>query len=198
MTDAPAAIEHPAPDTIRFVRMLDAPVEMVWRYLTDASLRGEWFAGGPAEPREGGALELRFDHDNLSGDAVPYPERYAAHKGFTARETVVRYDPPHVFAFTFEDKGDSVATFELFPEGDRTRLVLTHTGISSHANCINFGGGWHSHLAVLEAKLSGGTVRDFWALHARSEAMVAEALGVPSAAARAGSTRPGGGSPDAA
>ncbi|MEI9927448.1 MAG: SRPBCC family protein [Sphingomonas sp.] len=172
-----ADIERPAPDTIRFERLLDAPVETVWRYLTDAELRGQWFAAGTVEPREGGALELVFDHDALSTDIVPYPERFACSKGFVACETVVRFEPPRVFAFTFEGQGDSIATFELFPAGDRTRLVLTHSGISSLANCIDFGGGWHAHLAALEAKLAGGGVANFWALHARSEALVAEALG---------------------
>jgi len=170
-------IEHPAADTIRFERMLDAPVETVWRYLVDPRLRGEWFAAGPVEEREGGSLELVFDHDTLSTDPVPYPEKYAAHKGMVAREKVVRFDPPHVFAFTFEGKGDSIATFELFPAGERTRLVLTHSGISSHKSCLNFGGGWHSHLAALEARLAGRPVRDFWKLHAQSEATVAAALG---------------------
>ena len=170
-------IEHPAPDTIRFVRLLDAPIETVWRYLTDAQLRGEWFAAGPVEPHPGGALELHFDHDALSADPVPYPEAYAAHKGAVGRETVVRFEPPHVFAFTFEGKGDSIATFELFAEGERTRLVLTHSGISSPALCTDFAGGWHAHLAVLQARLAGIPVRDFWKLHAESQAAVARALG---------------------
>ncbi len=177
MTETLVDIERPAPDTIRFVRMLDAPVDTVWHYLTDAELRGQWFAAGPAEPRVGGDLVMTFDHDSLSVDDVPYPENYACHKGMIAREKVVAFDPPHVFAFTFEGKGDSIATFELFPEGDRTRLVLTHRGISSLKSCINFGGGWHSHLAVLQAKLAGGSIPDFWKLHAESEAAVRAELG---------------------
>ena len=169
------ALTRPAPDTIRLERLLDAPVDTVWRYLVDPELRGEWFAAGATDPREGGAIELVFDHDNLSSDDVPYPEPYAAFKGARAVERITRFDPPHAFAFTFERQG--IATFELFPEGERTRLVLTHSGITSPTGSANFGGGWHSHLAVLEAKLAGGTVRDFWALHAQSEAAVREALG---------------------
>jgi uncharacterized protein YndB with AHSA1/START domain len=43
MAEAAAQIRMPiekiAPDTIRLERTLDAPVEKVWRYLTEAELR---------------------------------------------------------------------------------------------------------------------------------------------------------------
>jgi len=170
-------IERVGADAIRIVRLLDAPVDTVWRYLTDPELRGQWFAAGPVEPHTGGSLDLCFDHDDLSEDDVPYPEQYAPYKGIVSHEKVVRFEPPHVFAFTFEGQGDSVVTFELFPEGEKTRLVLTHSGIKHAVNFVNFGGGWHAHLAVLQARLAGGGVRDFWKLHAESEAAVAKALG---------------------
>jgi len=171
-----ADIERVGTDAIRLVRTLDAPVDTVWRYLTDPELRRQWFAAGPIEPRVGGTLDLVFDHDHLSDDDVPYPERYAQYKGAVSHEKVVRFEAPHVFAFTFEGGGPSVVTFELFPEGERTRLVLTHSGIEDPVNFVNFGGGWHSHLAVLQAKLAGRGVPDFWAMHAASEAAVAKAL----------------------
>lgn len=171
------AITRLAPDTIRFERILDAPVETVWRYLAEAELRASWFSGG-TDMREGEEVELIFDHDNLSADDVPYPEPYAKWKGATAHERVLAFEPPRLLAISWDGGKEGVATFELFAEGDRTRLVLTHSGISGPAGLANFGGGWHSHLAVLEAKLSGGTVRDFWALHAQSEAAVKAGLGL--------------------
>jgi uncharacterized protein YndB with AHSA1/START domain len=165
-------IEPLAPDTIRIERLLDAPVETVWRYLTESDLRARWFAGGDVEQREGGAVELIFDHDNLSEDDVPYPEKYRAGKGARAAERVTQIDPPRLLAFSWDGGKEGEARFELFAEGDRTRLVLTHKGISGPAGMANFGGGWHSHLAVLQARLAGGGVRDFWALHAQSEGAV--------------------------
>ena len=39
-------------------------------------------------------------------------------------------------------------------------------------------GGWTSHLAVLQEKLAGRSVKDFWALHAKSREQVREALGL--------------------
>ncbi len=170
-------LERTAADTIRMERILDAPIETVWRWLVDSELRGQWFAGGAADDREGGEIELVFDHDNLSTDDVPYPEKYKASKGAVSREKIVAYDPPHRLAFSWDGGKEGVATFDLLPDGDRTKLVLTHSGISGPAAMANFGGGWYSHLEVLQTKLAGGTVRDFWALHKDSEAKVREALG---------------------
>ena len=172
------AVERIAPDTIRMERTLAAPIETVWRWLVEPELRKQWFAGGSTDAREGGTIELVFDHDNLSADDVPYPEAYAKWRGAVSCETITRIDPPRLLAFTWDNGKEGTATFELFSEGAETRLVLTHNGISGPAPMSNFGGGWHSHLAVLEAKLTGGTVPDFWALHQDSKARVAAALEV--------------------
>jgi len=67
-------------------------------------------------------------------------------------------------------------TYELSPEGGKTRLVLTHSNITSPSGFQDFGGGWTSHLAVLEERLAGRSVRNFWELHARSREAVAKAL----------------------
>jgi uncharacterized protein YndB with AHSA1/START domain len=169
-------IERAANDTIRLERMLDAPVDKVWRYLTEAELRREWFMGG-TDARADGEFELLNDHDNLSDDDVPYPADYAPYKGRTWSEKVMRFEPPKLLATTFQGGKNGTVTYELFPEGDRTRLVLTHSGIQSGTGAQDFGSGWNSHLAVLQEKLAGRSVRDFWALHAQSREAVAKALG---------------------
>ena len=63
------------------------------------------------------------------------------------------------------------------PEGDKTRLTLVHTRLRGAEDARNFGGGWLSHLAVLEARLAGRPVPDFWAIHTEKEAEAAAALG---------------------
>jgi uncharacterized protein YndB with AHSA1/START domain len=175
-TQIRANIQRTAPDTIRLEKMLDAPVDTVWRYLTEAELRSRWFMGG-TDATPGGEFDLLVDHDKLSEDDVPYPESYAAFKGTVWKEKVVRFDPPRVLATTFQSGKNGTVTYELFPEGERTRLVLTHSGIESGTGAQDFGSGWNSHLTVLQEKLAGRSVRDFWALHAQSREAVTKALG---------------------
>jgi uncharacterized protein YndB with AHSA1/START domain len=168
-------LERLAPDTIRLERVLDAPAEKVWGYLTEADLRREWFMGGTdAEPQ--GEFELIVDHDNLSSDDVPYPESYAEFKGARMIEKVIRFDPPRLLETTFQGGKNGNVTYELFPEGERTRLVVTHSGITSGTGAQDFGSGWNSHLTVLQEKLAGRSVRDFWELHAKSREAVSKAL----------------------
>lgn len=181
MVEAAAQIRLPvekiAPDTIRLERLLDAPVDTVWRYLTEAELRQRWFMGG-TDAQAGGEFDLVVDHDKLSDDEnVAYPESYAQFKGSVWSEKVLRFDPPRLLETTFQSGKNGTVTYELFADGERTRLVLTHSGIVSETGAQDFGGGWNSHLTVLEERLAGRSVKDFWAVHARSREAVAKALG---------------------
>jgi uncharacterized protein YndB with AHSA1/START domain len=181
MTEAAAQIRVPiersAPDAIRLERVLDAPVDKVWRYLTEAELRQQWFMGG-TDATGVGEFELLVDHDKLSTDKVPYPESYECFKGAVWTEKVLRFEPPRLLETTFQGGKNGTVTYELFPDGERTRLVLTHSGIVSPVGAQDFGGGWNSHLAVLEEKLAGRSVSNFWELHARSREEVRQALGL--------------------
>jgi uncharacterized protein YndB with AHSA1/START domain len=170
-----APVERLAPDTIRLERLLDASPETVWRYLTEAELRRQWFMGG-TDARGEGEFELIVDHDNLSDDDVPYPESYAASKGVRFSETVLRFEPPRLLETTFAGGKNGTVTYELHSDGGRTRLVLTHSGIISPVGAQDFGSGWNSHLTVLQERLAGRSVRDFWALHAQSREAVRKAL----------------------
>jgi uncharacterized protein YndB with AHSA1/START domain len=168
-------VERTADDTVRLERVLDASPETVWRYLTEAELRSRWFMGG-TDATAGGEFELLNDHDNLSDDDVPYPENYAQSKGGVWTEKVIRFEPPRLLATTFQGGKNGVVTFELTPEGDKTRLVLTHSGIVSGSGSQDFGSGWNSHLTVLEERLAGRSVRNFWELHMQSREAVRKAL----------------------
>ena len=171
-----APIERVGPDAVRLVRVLDAPPETVWRYLTEASLREQWFMGG-VDATPGGEFDLVVDHDKLSSDEAPYPEGYAQFKGTVWSEKVIRFDPPRLLETTFQGGKNGTVTYELTPVGEKTRLVLTHGGIVSGTGAQDFGSGWTSHLAVLEEKLAGRGVKNFWALHAQSREAVTKALG---------------------
>ncbi|UIJ45615.1 SRPBCC family protein [Sphingomonas cannabina] len=163
---------------LRFERLLDAPVETVWQYIVDPELRARWFMGGGIEPRVGGRIEMVFDHDRLSDDEVAMPERYAGNRGKRWHEMITAIEPPTMIAFSWVDGEAGTVTITLADAGEgRTRLKLHHTGLRGPADARNFGGGWMSHLDVLEARIAGRGVPDFWALHARSEAQAAELLG---------------------
>ena len=162
-----------APDTLRVEKLLDAPVDTVWRWLVDPALRKQWFAGGTSIDGEGD-LVLEFDHDDLS--PAPYPPEFAKYKGAKSQERVIRCEPPRLLAFTWNGGKDGTATFELAPEGKKTRLVLTHSGISGPGPAANFGGGWLSHLAALGIRVAGGEVKDFWKLYYDAKATVEDEL----------------------
>ena len=116
--------------SIRLERLLEAPPETVWRYLTKAELREQWFMGG-TDAKPDGEFELLVDHDKLSDEEVPYPDSFECFKGRVFSERVLRFDPPRLLETTFQGGKGGKIRYELFPEGDNTRLVLTHSDITS-------------------------------------------------------------------
>ncbi|MCW3846996.1 SRPBCC family protein [Sphingomonas sp. LB-2] len=163
---------------LRFERLLEAPPETVWQYLTDPELRTRWFMGGEVEPQVGGKIHMIFDHDKISDGDAPMPERYQKNRGKAWFETITAYDPPHRLAYSWDNGDAGEVTFILEPAGEgRTHLTLVHSGLRGAQDARNFGGGWHSHLTALELRLKGERVENFWAIHAASEAKAAVAVG---------------------
>ena len=149
-------------DAVRFERLLPGPIERVWGYLVDSELRGSWLASGPLEPREGGNVELFFQHANLTPHHEKPPEQYREkmEKGVSMTATVTRFEPPRALAFTWRD--DSEVTFELAAKGDQVLLTLTHRRLATRDERINTSAGWHTHLGILEERLRGETPAPFW------------------------------------
>lgn len=155
------------PGEVRIVRTLPGPIERVWDYLVDPEKRARWFAGGPMEPRQGGKVELFFHHKNIAPNETP-PENHkqAQDPGFKMAATVLRWEPPHVLSYTFDD--DSDVTFELTPQGKAVQLVLTHRSRGTDLPFLHgYAAGWHTHLAQLIAQLEGAPRPPFWPMHAR-------------------------------
>lgn len=174
VTEAPP-VTRIADDAIRLERLLDAPPETVWRYLTEAALRRTWFMDGDDIPLAG-TFELVIDHDNLSDAPVPYPDSYAAAKGKRMQETVLRFEPPHLLETSFGNGEQGRVSYQLERRGEQTILILTHSGITSPTGPQNFGSGWTSHLKMLDLRLAGRGITDFWAMHAQSQEAVRAAL----------------------
>lgn len=102
-------------------RLMNAPTEKVWKALTDSSEMKKWYFDIPGFRATPG-FRFQFTGQGHKGDI------YLHHC------TVLEVIPGHklVHSWTYEDQpGYSVLTWELFPEGEKTRLVLTHEGLES-------------------------------------------------------------------
>ena len=150
---------------VRLVRTLPGPIERIWKYLTDPEKRARWCAGGPMEPKKGGKVELLFCHKNIAPDETP-PEdhKHVQDPGFKMPGTILRWEPPHVLSYTFDE--DSDVTFELTPQGREVVLVLTHRSRGEDLPFLTgYASGWHTHLTLLLALLEGSPLPPFWAPH---------------------------------
>ncbi len=152
--------------TVRFERLLPGPIERVWEYLVDSDKRGEWFASGALPAKVGESFALHFRHSDLSPNKAPPPEKFAQMdaNGISGREVLLAIEPPHrlVISFGHEDEKASEVEFRLVPEGNKVRLVLTHSRIPDHAYAVDVSGGWHSHLDILQDKAEGRVPPAFW------------------------------------
>lgn len=134
---------------LRFERRYRQPIERVWRAVTEPEEMAEWFPAQVLGEREVGAA-LTFDDD---------AQRAAAHEAGEATRadgpmftgTVVTYDPPQVFAFTW---GDELLRIELMPDGDGTLLRFTQV-LSHQSVAARNGGGWHMCLLELDRLVEG-------------------------------------------
>jgi uncharacterized protein YndB with AHSA1/START domain len=169
-----APVRVTAPGEARLVRLLPGPIERVWEYLVDGGKRQKWLAGGPIEQRVGGSVELHFRHADIAPDEQP-PEEYKKYHdpGATMHGQVTRCEPPRVLSFTWggiEVADNSEVTFELTPQGDLVQLVLTHRRLPNRDEIIGVSAGWHTHVAILIALVSGTKPVPFWATHTRYKA----------------------------
>ena len=168
--NAPATVIRDG--AIRLERVLPGPIERVWAYLTESDKRAKWFGAGEMEPRAGSSVAFWIRHADLSPRIVPIPDKFKAFEGgVSIEQRILKFEPPHVLCLTWGDKGaPSEVTFELTAEGDKVRLVLTHTRIADRVTMANAASGWHTHLAILAARLNDRVPTSFWTLFSEVEA----------------------------
>ena len=169
-------------------RLLEAPVETAWQFLVDPELRGLWFMAAPDDLRVGGHLGLTMNHDRLSDTTALLPASWQAWLGRSWQERIRAFEPLRLLRFSWERGQAGEVTIRLEPVGDRTRLVLSHTGLRGVDDTINFGGGWRAHLAALARRVCGLGVADFPLLVAEAEHAMRVALAQGGAAPAAAST----------
>lgn len=113
----------------------NAPLELVWRALTEAELLQKWYFNiSEFKPEvgfkfqfEGGKEDDRYTHLCEVMEVIPNKKlKYSwSYEGYT---------------------GLSFVTFELFPDGEKTKLRLTHEGLETFTHPdfskANFEEGW--------------------------------------------------------
>lgn len=150
MTDATdARMGRLLPDGgVEFVRHLRHSPEKVWRALTESAHLADWFpADIVGERRAGAGIELTFWPDTV--------ERWKIEEPVTHGE-LVTWEPPTLFEWVWE--GDRLR-WQLAPEGDGTRLVLTTWFAEPGEDYLTkSGAGYHACLDQLEELLDRGSV----------------------------------------
>jgi uncharacterized protein YndB with AHSA1/START domain len=128
-------------------RTFDAPVSLVWKALTDKEDIRQWsFDISEFAPK----VDFEFQF-YAGGDDEKYLHRCKITEAVPGRKLA--------YTWRYEGyEGDSLVTFELFPEGDRTRVKLTHAGLDSFPKLPmfakkNFMEGW--------TQIVGTSLKDF-------------------------------------
>jgi len=172
--NAPATLIKPS--TVRLERLLPGPLERVWAYLTESKKRATWLAAGEFDLRVGGKIELVFNNNSLSDEKAP------ADKGGGSRRfegKITQLEINRVLAHTWNwDGKPSDVRYELEPRGKNVLLVIHHNLPDDAALLRGVGGGWATHVGILEDQLKGAKPRGFWSTHDREmKAFEAAAMG---------------------
>jgi len=125
-------------------RTFDAPVERVWKAITDKNDMRQWYFDLNAFRPEVG---FEFQFDGVGNDG----------KEFRHRCTITEVIPNRKLAYTWRYDGypgNSIVTFELFEEGKRTRVRLSHEGLETFPPTSdfakeNFVKGWTSLIGTM-------------------------------------------------
>ncbi|HEV3249837.1 MAG TPA: SRPBCC domain-containing protein, partial [Puia sp.] len=101
-------------------RTLDAPIGKVWKALTDKDQMKEWYFDLSAFKPELG-FEFQFEGGK--------DDRHYLH---LCKVTEVVNEQKITYSWRYDGyEGISYVSFELFAEGDKTRLKLTHKNLES-------------------------------------------------------------------
>jgi uncharacterized protein YndB with AHSA1/START domain len=117
-------------------RTFDAPVGRVWTALTDVNEMRQWYFDlKEFKPQVGFEFEFVVERGGNS-----------YHHLCRVTEVVPRKKIAYSWRYKGEP-GDSLVTIELSPEGEKTRLTLTHSGIETFPTTPayarkNFEAGW--------------------------------------------------------
>ncbi|TCH99843.1 SRPBCC family protein [Roseococcus sp. SYP-B2431] len=146
------------PMTLTIQRLLPGPVERIWAHLTESELRRKWLAAGEMGATPGASVEFTWRNDELNDPPSRRPEGHSAEHGMTCE--IVEFEPPRRLSITWGRSGG--VTFELEARGPKVLLSITHRRLPDRETLLMVGAGWHAHLDVLVARVSGAEPAPFW------------------------------------
>lgn len=146
------------PATLNIQRLLPGPIERVWAYLTENDLRRKWLAAGQMEAKAGAAFELVWRNDELTNPPGKRPAGFGEEHRMQSR--IIEASPPRKLVFTWGESAE--VSIELEPRGDKVLLNLAHRRVTERAMLLNVSAGWHTHLDILSARLSGTEPLPLW------------------------------------
>lgn len=115
-------------DTVIVEKTYNAPVAKVWKAITDKRQMKEWYFDLSAFKPELG-FEFRFSGKGKDGETFLH----------LCKITELVLEKKLVYSWRYEGyEGVSFVSFELFPEGEHTRLLLTHEGLESFPAVASF------------------------------------------------------------
>jgi uncharacterized protein YndB with AHSA1/START domain len=161
MTDLATRSTHGSliePATLKIERILPGPIERVWAYLTESDLRRRWLAAGEMPMKAGSTFELHWRNDDLTKPSGQRPPGFGEEHRKECR--IIEADPPRKLAFVFAEHGN--VSIELAERGDRVLLTLIHSRIPDRSTTLGVSAGWHAHLDILVARVSGTEPEPFW------------------------------------
>jgi uncharacterized protein YndB with AHSA1/START domain len=122
-------------------RVYDAPVDDVWDAIVDPARLRRWFAPVSGDLRAGGSYQIE---GNAGGE-------------------IRRCEPPRALGLTWGG-AESLVEVRLTPDGDRTRVELTHSVpvafVGSGAGALYVGPGWDIAVLTLGRHLAGADPDD--------------------------------------
>jgi uncharacterized protein YndB with AHSA1/START domain len=136
--------------TVRIERLVDAPIEVLFRAWTSREAMEHWYREQPdyhvhvaeLDPRVGGSYRVEFGPEGGT---------------FVEAGTYLEVDAPRRLVMTETLEGpdgplwaDTTVTIVLEQQGDKTRLVLVHEGFPTRDVRDGARGGWPGFLDRLE------------------------------------------------
>jgi uncharacterized protein YndB with AHSA1/START domain len=119
--------KHISTEPLVIERTFDSPIAKVWKALTNVEEMRRWYFDlKEFEPEVGFEFHFIVEHEGNTYDH---------------RCKITDVIPQKKIAYTWRyggQEGDSLVTFELFAEGEKTKLKLTHTGLETFPKLPSF------------------------------------------------------------